>query len=190
MLPINRFLYQARGRMSTLSRFEKQVSTAVENKKLQAAIEKSLGRVEYAIMRLMECAKIPMRIGKKRVFLKAEQKLSIEFADKLREMTTKEILKGVWIHAANEREAGWFTHLILRRMGMLKGAFDYWFVWEGGGGIIELKTDTELAEYQEYFKIWAWSESINHAVCRTVESAVGKLREWGALNEATLTKGD
>jgi hypothetical protein len=168
--------------MSSLAQFDKLI-TKSKNKALNAAIQKSLGKVEYAVMKLMECSKIPMKIGNKRVILKPEQKLSIEYADKLRELTIREKLKGVWVHVAHEREAGWFTHIVLKRMGMLKGAPDYWHVWDGGCCIIELKVDGDLEEYQGYFKTWAWSENIPHAVCRSVESAIDKLREFGALND-------
>lgn len=167
--------------MSSLAQMDKLI-TKQSNKALNIAIQKAMGKVEYAVMRLMQYSKIPLKIGQKRVFLKAEQRLCIEYADKLRDLTAKEKLKGIWCHVANERQAGWFTHLILSRMGMIKGSPDYWHIWEGGGCVIEFKVDGELEEYQEYFRIWAWSENTPHAVCRSVNSAIDKLHEFGALN--------
>jgi len=157
-------------------------------KALRSAIEKQMGVIGFAINQLMSRGKIPFRLGNDPVVLEPEQRMSIEFADKLRLLTQdyydsneKSGLRGVWCHVANEREAGWLTMLILRGMGMLAGAPDYWFVWPNGGGLIELKVDSPLSPAQQHFQSWATSYGVKYAVCYSVEAAIDALIEWGAI---------
>lgn len=152
------------------------------------AMIREMGKIGYSIFQLMDRPKIPYNIGQRRVELDPEQLLSVGLADRLRELTKqyyetggKAGLRAAWCHNANERQAGWFTMIILKAMGMLTGAPDYWFVWDGGGCVIELKADGDLAEYQVYFRNWCTAYKAPHAVHRNVDDCIATLIKLGAI---------
>jgi hypothetical protein len=66
--------------------------------------------------------------------------------------------------------------------GLIAGSGDYVFVWEGGGGWIELKSSTgSLSPDQRDFRDWCGHAGARHAVCRTLDQVETVLRDWGAL---------
>lgn len=169
-------------------RRRRQKRKAPVNVKMRAALQEAMGKVGYAIHQLMTRPKVPAFIGTKPVELESEQRLSIALSDRLRALSLQyyetggEIgLRGTWYHNANERQAGWFTMLLLRAMGMMPGAPDYTFTWQNGGGHIELKVDGDLSEYQLYFRTWCQAFDVNHAVHRNVDDAIETLIKWGAI---------
>ena len=155
---------------------------------LRAELEKQMGKVGYALHELMTRSKIPAVIKNEPVILDPEQRLSVELADRLRALTLQYYetggavgLRAVWCHVANERKAGWFTMILLRAMGMLAGAPDYWFVWDGGGCLIELKVDGDLSPAQINFRAWAGAFLANACVCRSIDAVVEALIGYGAI---------
>ena len=69
-----------------------------------------------------------------------------------------------------------------KAMGFIAGSADYVFVWPGGGGWIELKSDHgSLSPVQRTFRDWCKATGSHHAVCRSVDEVVEKLIEWQAL---------
>lgn len=155
---------------------------------LRRSLEKEMGKIGFALNQLLSRSALPWNIGKKRLVLDPEQKLSVGVADRLRELTQEYYdsnrvrgLRAVWCHVANERQAGWFTFLLLKAMGMLTGALDYWFVWEGGGGLIELKVDGDLSPEQEYFITWSQGFKVPCRICRNVDDVIDTLIGWGAI---------
>lgn len=136
-----------------------------------------LSAIDYAIFRLMTRDKIPMRCK-----LEPEQKICVDFADLLRKATTEGRFKAIWAHMPNEGKRHPFVGIILRAMGMLAGALDYWFIWETGGGVIEFKAGkNKLSEHQEYFITWCEDKKVPKAVCYTPEQGIEVLKLWGAL---------
>ena len=132
---------------------------------------------QNSIITLMWRDKIPWRCK-----LEPEQKLCVEIADRLRGYTLDGRLKGVWSHIANEGKRHVFVGIILRAMGLIKGATDYFFAWQNGCGVIEVKTDAgRLTDNQLHFAAWCKHEGVPHAVCRSVEEIEVTLKRWGAL---------
>jgi hypothetical protein len=79
--------------------------------------------------------------------LQAEERLTIEIATRLRELSLDGSLRATWTHVAHESALA-STLRIARiigakkaAMGAIAGAADFVFVWSGGGGWIEVKVD-------------------------------------------------
>lgn len=133
--------------------------------------------LEYALFRLMNRDKIPWQCK-----LKSEEIISIEFADALRKATLEGRLKAVWCHVPNEGKRHVFVAMIMKAMGLLSGALDYWFIWDTGGCVIEFKAGkNKLSEFQEYFFTWCESKNVPKAVCYSPESGLEVLKKLGAL---------
>jgi hypothetical protein len=121
-----------------------------------------------------------MYCGKKPVILKPEERLSIECADFLRVETLANRINGIWTHVPNEGKRNWLTALILKAMGMLSGALDFWFIHQGGGVIIELKfEDGKISPFQGYFMQWADDQKIPREVVYSFEQFKGALVRHG-----------
>lgn len=117
--------------------------------------------------------------------LEPEQKLSVQFADAMRVAVVEGRYRGVWGHCPNEAKRSQIVGMILKAMGMLSGTPDYFFLWPGDGGVIELKTATgTMSEHQSYWQMWCDEAGIKHAVCKGDNAdlqALAVLRSWGAL---------
>lgn len=115
-----------------------------------------------------------------------EQRLSIEFADELRKATSQGRLKAVWCHVANESKRSIVVGLILKAMGMIPGACDFWFIGANNGCLIELKRPDEnlpkdFKDNQKLFSIWAEANGVPVYLHNTVSGALESLREEGLL---------
>ena len=151
------------------------------NKKIKEELRSRLGPVGFAIYTLMDRSKINWQWK-----LEKEELLSIHVADMLRELTLsyqeKGVgLKAVWCHVPNEGKRNPVTAIILRAMGMIPGAFDFWFCWENGSGIIELKAGTDLSDSQVNFGIWAKHRKVNQSIQSSVSGVLDVLKSWGAI---------
>lgn len=117
--------------------------------------------------------------------LEPEQKLSVQLADALRLAVVEDRYKGVWCHIPNEAKRSQIVGMILKAMGMLPGAPDFFFLWAGDGGVIELKTASgTLSEHQAHWRTWCADAGIKHAVCKGDDAdlqALAVLRDWNAL---------
>lgn len=140
-----------------------------------------LGAAEYALTMLMSRSNLSWNWK-----LQPEQRLSVELADALRIEAKDGRLKAVFCHVANEGKRSKIVASILKAMGLIPGSPDFWFIWNGGGGLIELKRPDKplpkLEDNQEYFMQWAQSLSVRHAVHNSVQDALQTLRQWGALS--------
>lgn len=137
-----------------------------------------------AIPLLMSRPKIPWKVGNRVIVIEPEQKLCIQFADKMRELTASGAYEGIWLHIPNERKAHVFTMMILRAMGVITGAWDYIFIGPWGCACLEFKEGSNtLSEYQRYFRFWLRKWDIPHEEVRTVAQAISALKKWGALKE-------
>lgn len=105
-----------------------------------------------------------------------------QLAESLRLYTMSGQMRAVWYHIPNEGNRTKLMNTILRGMGLIKGAYDYAFMWQGGGGVIEMKTKRGKHEdAQKDFAIWCEVEGVRHKLCRSVDEAEETLREWGVL---------
>lgn len=135
-----------------------------------------------AIPLLMARSKIPWMIGNKKMILKPEEAECIRFADMMREYVDKGIYRGIWCHIPNEGQRGVITQIILRAMGLIKGASDYMFMGQWGHGVIEFKAGANnLDDYQRYFRFWCDRDGVPHATVWKSEQAIEALKKWGAL---------
>lgn len=138
-----------------------------------------------SLVRLMSRGKIPWKAT-----VKPEEKLSIQFADGLREYSLTGKLTAVWHHNPNEGKRHPITGLIMRAMGMLPGVADYTFTWRGGGGHIELKTAKNTqSDYQKDYEQWCVSNGVPYVVCKTPIEGFDVLKNWGVLDK-TITYKD
>ena len=66
-----------------------------------------------------------------------------------------------------------------KRQGVIAGAGDWVFTWDLGSGWIELKTDKgKLNANQEAFRDTCQRLGVKYEVARSLEDAIGILREW------------
>lgn len=132
---------------------------------------------EHAITLLMSRPKLNWKWK-----LEPEQKECVNFADELRKQTANGNLRSVWCHVANEGKRNRITGCILKAMGLIPGSYDYWFLWDNGGGVIEMKIKpNKPSENQEYFGLWCERRRVRKAVCYSKEEALSVLKIWGAL---------
>lgn len=111
-----------------------------------------------------------------------EDKLSVEVADYLRESTITGAYRGVWFHVPNQGHRSQATGAKFKAMGLIPGVPDFALMWEGGCGLIELKTeDGALTRNQRDFVHWCGKAGVSHAVCRSVEDVHVSLLSWGAI---------
>lgn len=132
------------------------------------------------LVKLMARGKIPFKAT-----VKPEEKMSIKFADGLREYTLTGKLSAVWHHSPNEGKRHPITGLIMRAMGMLPGVADYTFTWRGGSGHIELKTAKNTqSDYQKDYEKWCEAKGVHYEVCRTPTEGFNVLKNWGVLDKS------
>lgn len=136
--------------------------------------EKTINNVLYL---LMARGKISKQRG--------ETALSILVADTLRGYTIDGRLKAVWCKIPNESKRSPLAGSILKAMGMIPGAFDFVFTWDGGSGWIELKNPEDKSsnfnENQRNFSAWCMHRDVQHALCRSVDEVIHTLKKWGAF---------
>lgn len=112
--------------------------------------------------------------------------MAIEFANRLRVATIEGRLGAVWCHVPNELAGAARATpaaAIARAAGLITGSSDYWFVWNGGGGVLEAKSRTgTLSPGQRDHKEWCGLMNVRHAVFRTADEGELTLRQWGILN--------
>jgi hypothetical protein len=112
--------------------------------------------------------------------LKEEQKMCVEFANGLRQMTLEGKLPYVWFHIANEflpsRQVNYSFELKLKHMGKLAGLADYCFVGPNGGFFIEFKSlKGKQTESQKKFEEWCQMMGIGYYVCRSAKEGFDTL---------------
>lgn len=141
------------------------------------------------LIRLMSRAKIPMRAT-----VKPEERISIQFADGLREYTLTGQLTACWHHNPNEGKRHPFTALIMKAMGLISGVGDFTFTWgslelEGnfyrpsGGGHIEMKFGKgKQTPLQQDYQSWCELNGVPYVICRTPTEGLDVLKNWKVLD--------
>lgn len=115
----------------------------------------------------------------------SETQICIALINQLTLLKTLNQTEGIWIHIPNEISGNKnpIFGSLLKKMGKLKGAPDYVFIWRKKVGFIEVKTEKgKLSEYQKDFEGQCERLEIPYAMCRSVEECLAKLSEWGFLS--------
>lgn len=137
--------------------------------------------VPAALVRLMPRP----RLGA--VKLGPEDRIGIEFANRLRAWTLEGRLTAVWSHVGNEVGGGRgyksvIAYTIAKALGLVTGMSDYFFIWPGGGALLELKAAAgRQTEAQRDVEAWCEFVGIPYRVCRSADEGEAILREWGVL---------
>ncbi len=147
---------------------------------------------DYAITMLMSRGKIPMH-----AHVEPEEGICIDFADLMRKATVSGRYRGIWGHIPNEGKRHPLVALVLKAMGLIPGSTDFYFIWDGGGGVIEFKVParvringkgklvrvpaTERSPYQNYFRAWCVEKRVRYALCYEPDEAMSVLEGWGAF---------
>lgn len=114
--------------------------------------------------------------------LRDEDRECIAFASELRVATVEGRLGAVWTHPPNQLAGQGATKAVARAMGLIPGASDYWFVWHGGGCLIEFKTDDgKQDQAQKDFEAWSSAIGVPYYLVRSAKAALQILRDHGRL---------
>lgn len=133
------------------------------------------------LLRLMEVRTFKGRTG-------PEDRLAIELANYLRAATIEGRLSGTWTHIPHEIGgagiAAKVRMALAKAMGLIAGSGDYVFVWEDGGGWLELKTPTgSLNPAQRDFRDWCRDRRVRWAKVTSLDQAIEALIFWGVLSK-------
>lgn len=136
------------------------------------------------LIQLMCRIKIPAVWGRKHVVLEPEQKISVDLADALRELTLRRKIRAVWLHIPNEGKRSQLVAMILKAMGLIPGAPDFLFCWGEGSAFIELKAGrNKQSDSQKHFELWCISSDVKYEVCYSADAALTKLKSWGIISD-------
>lgn len=134
-----------------------------------------------AVLRLMLTGKLGA------VKLGPEDRITIEFANRLRAWTIEQRLRAVWTHIPNEVGGGTknakIRYAIAKALGMIPGASDFIFMWGAGSAAVEMKApDGRQTANQSDFQIWCESEGVPYHVAKSADEAEAILRRLGVLS--------
>lgn len=130
------------------------------------------------LTRLMACGQL-LRGTK----LGPEDRLCIEFAQKLRELTLCGRLRAVWLHVPNEGKRSIWVGQLRRAMGMQTGCPDYLFLTPTGAYGIEFKAKRgTVRPSQKDFRAWMEEAGVGYALVRSVEDGIRSLESWNLVD--------
>ena len=131
------------------------------------------------LLRLMDYKHFRGRAG-------PEDRICIEWANRLRAYTLEGRLIGCWTHIANE--AGGKGKLAAiqaakaKALGLIRGSADFVFTKENGALWVEVKSDTgALTQAQRDFRDWALANGVDYVVVRSADEGDRVLMEKGFL---------
>lgn len=132
------------------------------------------------LIRLMQYTSLSRRLR-----LGPEDFMAVQFANALRVHVLEGRLRAIWTHVPNELAGAARATpaaAIARAAGLITGASDYLFLWDGGSGVLEAKSKTgSLSPSQKDWRDWCAANNVRHAVFRSVEEGEAQLRAWGVL---------
>lgn len=125
-----------------------------------------------------------------RVRLTDEDRICIEFADRLREAALMGRLRCTFTHIPHEVGGGTknaaLRYAIAKALGLVTGSADYVFVWKDGGGWIEFKRPAtpdaaagRLTKPQRHFREWCDRHQANWRLAQSANEGFAILKEWG-----------
>lgn len=125
--------------------------------------------------------------------IEPEQRVCIEFADRMRLHVLEGRYNGIWGHLANEGKRHQIVAQILLAMGMIPGCTDYFFMWTRPHkhfnnqsvldcGVIEFKSSGGvIQETQKLYAAMCQHFDIPHAYAYSADEAEAQIRAWGGL---------
>jgi hypothetical protein len=130
------------------------------------------------LLSLMQREKIPMHWR-----VQPEERICIEFSDRMRELTLKGLYHGIWGHIPNEGKRHKVVAIVMKAMGMIPGSPDHYFIKQDRGMVIEFKVKgNSLRDNQKNMKQWCEMNSIPHSVCFSADEGIAALVEYGMLD--------
>ena len=131
------------------------------------------------LLSLMQRDKIPMHWR-----VQPEERICIEFADRMRELTLTGGYRGIWGHIPNEGKRHQVVAIVMKAMGMIAGTPDHYFIKSDGGMVIEFKVKGNgLRDNQKNMKAWCDLAGVRHAVCFSAEEGILALADAGMLQD-------
>nr|DAM62827.1 MAG TPA: Nuclease [Caudoviricetes sp.] len=120
------------------------------------------------------------------VKLGPEDRISIEFANRLRVWTIERRLRGVWTHVANEVGGGtknaMIRYAVAKALGMIPGCSDFIFMWDSGSAAIEMKAPCGVQnDNQSDFQKWCEAEGVPYFIAKSADEAEQILLSLGIL---------
>jgi hypothetical protein len=117
-----------------------------------------------------------------RVKVGPEDHVCAAFVSGLRAATLEGRLDAVWTHPANELCKADVATAIARVLGLIPGSPDYWFIWKGGGALLEAKAGKNtLSPPQKSFRAWADAKGVPFYVFYSAEEGFAILEQLGVL---------
>lgn len=109
--------------------------------------------------------------------LKEEQKMCIEFANHMRQLSLNGNFPYVWFHIANEfiptSRVNFSFDLKQKHMGKITGLPDYCFMSANDNFFIEFKTAKgKQSENQKLFEEWCKANDIKYYLCRSSKDGI------------------
>jgi len=113
--------------------------------------------------------------------LKEEQKICVEFANEMRQLTLEGKLPYIWFHVANEflpsTRLNYSFESKLKHMGKISGVPDYCFLGEKDNFFIEFKTlKGKQTQTQKIFEEWCATTKVNYFLCRSAREGIEIVR--------------
>ncbi len=114
-------------------------------------------------------------------YLKDEQKICVEFANEMRQLTLEGNLPYVWFHIANEflpsSKVNYSFESKLKHMGKMVGVPDYCFLSEKDSFFIEFKTAKgRQTSTQKIFEKWCATNKVDYFLCRSAREGIDIVR--------------
>lgn len=115
-----------------------------------------------------------------------EDRICIEFANRLRAWTIEGKLRAVWTHLGNEVAGGtknaMIRYAIARALGLISGSADYLFLWDGGCAAIEAKALKGTQQPNQLdFQAWCQARNVPYFLIRSADEGEAILKQLGAL---------
>jgi hypothetical protein len=109
--------------------------------------------------------------------LKEEQKICVEFANHLRQLTLNGDFPYIWFHIANEfipsQRINFSFDLKQKHMGKITGLPDYCFISAKDSFFIEFKTAKgKQTEHQKLFEEWCKDNDIRYYIFRSANEGI------------------
>jgi hypothetical protein len=116
--------------------------------------------------------------------VKGEHLECVNFAKELQALTIKKEFKAVWTHVQNEfagkKRPVWGS--LMKAMGKVSGMSDYFFMWDGGNLLLEMKIPGgRMSDNQKAVKAWADEMNVPYEVAWSTEEAFDILQKYGLL---------
>lgn len=118
-----------------------------------------------------------------RLRLGAEDRLCIDFAADLRQLTLEGKLMAIWLHVPNEGKRSLLDGFLCRALGRLPGAPDYLFIsGHSPAAALEFKAlKGRQTDTQKIFEQWCHTQGVRYAIVRSKAEAFERLKEWNIL---------